>query len=237
MKKNIILVMLAILCLNACGKIKSAKVETTTAETETSAVKETQVPETTTEAVSTAAEPTSTAVEKQKKENKLPAFVYVGMNEAARICTAQSEIINKKMYEQQDVMIPAFVIADFDESDDNDMKIWANLWTFNYKLEGDNLLCKSGGEYPCLMHIKLDPGSANGYKVFKVETVTDGTNHDKELQKICENDESRVKMLNDHTAMEEQRKQLIEMYVSNFGLPVKSYQDEGSEKIMLENLS
>jgi hypothetical protein len=46
-----------------------------------------------------------------------------------------------------------------------------------------------------------------------------------------------IRTFTEQSVTEEQRKQLIEMYVSNFGLPVKSYQDEGSEKIMLENLS
>lgn len=227
MKKTWICIIAAFVCFSACGK-------TVQMESNASDRKVTQA-ETTMSSETSTTETTETTVEtKTVEQQKLPEFTYVGMDFASRICTEESRILNQKMFEAQDVMVPAFVIADFDESNDQDIRIWANLWIFNYKLNGDNLECINGGANPCLLHVKRSSESPKGYEIFSVDEVTDGAGYQEDIRRICENDEERMNILNSHEQMEEQRKQLLEMYVTNYGLPIKSYQDYGWDKVVLD---
>ena len=81
-----------------------------------------------------------------EEDAKLPAFVYHGKEPyLAAVC---DWIVNGEgtKYLQADVTIPCPLIAEIDDSDPQDIRIWGSFNVNNYRAVGTTLLNVSGGD-------------------------------------------------------------------------------------------
>ena len=168
---------------------------------------------------------------------ELPAFTYGGDDEILKIICNYMVSMDYDVNNALGVVeIPAPVIVYVDDSDSEYTKVWANLWSFNYTLDGTTLVSESGGENPCLLYIRKGdyPVVANVYE------VGDGSNHLKDVRKITREHPEVYQELLDvmgdsrNEKCVEVREKLLRYYVNYYELDVDSYQDYGWEPVMLE---
>ncbi|MBQ6014448.1 MAG: hypothetical protein IJL27_10440, partial [Firmicutes bacterium] len=94
---------------------------------------------------------------------ELPAYVYQGDDPyLAAVCNWITSGEGGK-YRQAEVTIPCPLIAEIDDSDPQDIRVWGNFWVYSYKAVGTTLISVSGGECPGLLHLRA---AENGYEVF-----------------------------------------------------------------------
>ena len=111
----------------------------------------------------------------------LPAYVYQGDDPClAAVCDWITSGEGRK-YLQAEVTIPCPLIAEIDDSDPQDVRVWGNFWVHNYKAVGTTLISVSGGECPGLLHLRA---AENGYEVFDAELVGDGGAYAKDMRRI-----------------------------------------------------
>ena len=128
-------------------------------------------------------------------------------------------------YWESEVTIPCPLIAEIDDSDPQDVRVWDNFWEFSYATRGTTLFCVSGGERPGLLHLRAADG---GYEVFNEEMVGDGEAYAKDMRRIF----GSIRMIKlDALDREEVRTQYIADYVLQNGLPFTQYQDYGWDTV------
>ena len=163
----------------------------------------------------------------------LPAYEYPGPE-------AFYSVVYKYMidefgadYEPADVCIPCPIIIAEDESDHDDIRVWADFQIYNYSLNGDTLETQSGGSYPGCMHIKSTDDAA-GYEVTEIELVGDGSDYDPTAKKIFgKHYDELVKSGGDEKGREATRAQIIANYVAANNLDIKAYKDYGWDPVSL----
>lgn len=157
------------------------------------------------------------------EEGTLPEFVYVGNSVEDKVCTMEAKALTDERYagfeDDHAVMIPAYVIVDSTETSDG-IEVLVNLWTYRYTLDGTTLVMLSGGSCPCRIYARTGD---NGLEIYQVDIADETT--DIEDIEICNGDETLRRKLYDMDAMESSRKNLIGMYVNNYGLDITAYQD------------
>ena len=143
-------------------------------------------------------------------------------------------------YDTGEYYIPAPVVFYTDDSDENDIRIWGNFWVFRYDLEGENLLCQSGGENPGILHLKKSDETGPEYEVFEFEGCREGSEFDEDLKKISEKAPAEAgdvyKMFTsaaDDGTNEAVRKEYIKMYADQVPFTITSYQDYGWDPVMI----
>jgi len=130
-------------------------------------------------------------------------------------------------YWESEVTIPCPLIAEIDDSDPQDVRVWGNFWEFSYATRGTTLFCVSGGERPGLLHLRA---ADSGYEVFNEEMVGDGEAYAKDMRRIF----GSIRMIKlDALDREEVRTQYIADYVLQNGLPFTQYQDYGWDPVQL----
>lgn len=130
-------------------------------------------------------------------------------------------------YERCDVSIPNISIIDIDDSNADDILVWGDYWIFNYDLDGDKLVCKSGGNYPGLIHIK--DNLVTGFDI-----VADGSDYTESAKAIFGDRYEKFEEVN--ASIEEREKirtQTISDYVKSHELNITKYQDEGWDPVTL----
>ncbi len=196
--------------LAACGK----KEEATTAAP-------------TTEATTEAATSTDTMLGDAASSANLPKFVYIGDDPViAPICAYSVDVLAAN-YPAADVSIPCIQVVALDESNPDDVLVYGSYWIYNYKLDGDTLVCESGGHYPGLIHLKTVD---NKYEVASFDVVEDGSNYDESAKEIFgDHYDDFTKLVSDDAFHEEIRKNIIGDYVADNKLSITKYQDYGQE--------
>ena len=143
-------------------------------------------------------------------------------------------------YEDGAYFIPAPVIFYTDDSDPADIRIFGDFQVYKYDLEGENLLCKSGGSHPGLLHLKKSEEAGTGYEAVSFEAVSDGSDMDESMKEIFGKAPAEAGDLtalfstaHDDGTYENVRKEFIKMYADQVPFAIKSYQDYGWDPVMI----
>ena len=155
----------------------------------------------------------------------LPAYVYQGDDPyLAAVCNWITSGEGRK-YLQAEVTIPCPLIAEIDDSDPQDIRVWGNFWVYSYKAVGTTLISVSGGECPGLLHLR---NVENSYEVFDAELVGDGGAYAKDMRRIF----GPLRMMKlDAIDGDALRAQYIADYVLGNNLPFTQYQDYGWDPV------
>ncbi len=247
-KKSLAVLMTMAVAFSAfgCGSRNSQEPEQTqqeeavTAATEAVATTEEAAPteqETTSEAgeessvVDAATEATTDAATDSNGEAALPAYEYPGPELFYYVLYQYLIDEFGADYSKEDVIIPCPEIVAIDDSDKEDIKVYGSYWIFNYDLEGDILMNRSGGAYPGCIHMKLDE---TGYTPLSIEVVGDGSDFTPTAQKIFgDYYDEFIKVNSDEETREKTRAQIIANYVAANNLSITAYQDYGWDPVPL----
>ena len=164
-----------------------------------------------------------------KKGSSLPAYKYPG--DDGLMTAVYGYLIDEysSHYEKADVSIPCVTIVGTDESNPDDICVWGDFWIFNYDLEGDTLMCESGGSYPGCIHLKK---TDSGYEAEGMDVTEDGSGYTESAKKIFGDlYEDFEKINSDQDAREKTRAQIISDYVRENGLSVTKYKDFGWDAV------
>jgi len=153
---------------------------------------------------------------------ELPRFAYQGDDPyLAAVCEWTVRGGEQARYWEAEVTIPAPLIADIDDSDPQDIRVWGNFWSFNYTSRGTTLFFVSGGERPGLLHLRAKEG---GYQVFDEEMVGYGDAYAKDMRRIF----GTIRMMKLNAL---DSKTVLTQYIANYvlqnDLPFTQYQDYG----------
>lgn len=167
------------------------------------------------------------------QQKELPAFEYTG-NDTIIKTICEDMCSTDQGYDTEDaVYIPAPVIyATVTKGDE--ITVFANLWSFVYKQNGNTLDCEAGGEQPSRLKLKSDGNG--GYTIEEHLTTGDGEDYDKDIQAFCKGyDVSPEKFMQSGHDYEAIRKELVRMYVDNNRLDIKYIKDFGWDPIPLDD--
>ncbi len=158
---------------------------------------------------------------------KIPAYHYNG---ADVIEGAVSDYVLSEFAPEDDiadVSIPVVNVIAVDYSNEDETLVWGSFWVYNYDLEGDTLVCTSGGEYPGLFRLER---TEDGYEVKSFEMVADDSKYTKSAKKIFGKFYGAFKMVEADTELREKiRARTIAKYVKAHDLAVTKYKDSGWE--------
>lgn len=125
--------------------------------------------------------------------------------------------------------IPIVRLAAFDDSNPADIRAWGHFEVWNYHLDGETLLCVSGGNHPGLVHLREADGDC---AVTLFDLVLDGADSLASAKRIFgKHFAAWQKLSADDSAREEARRRGIAEYVSSRGLPAKFFQDYGWDPV------
>ena len=160
----------------------------------------------------------------------LPAYEYPGPE---LFYTVVYDYIRDELgsgYLPGDVTIPCPVIFAEDESDRNDIRVYADFEVYNYTLntDGETLMTVSGGSHPGCLHVA---STDEGYEIISFDAVADGSDFEPSARKIFgDYYEEFQKAFSDDKLKEETRAQIIANYAAANGLNITGFQDYGWEK-------
>lgn len=129
------------------------------------------------------------------------------------------------------VSIPTVMIIDKVENEDGSVDVLGDFWVENYTIEGDTLVCQSGGNHPGKMHVVKD---GDAYKVESFEPVGDGDQFEPTAKAIFgDKYDAFMKFNSDNEAREALRAETVANFVTANGLEVTKYQDYGWDPVEL----
>ena len=167
------------------------------------------------------------------QQEELPAFAYTGDDTILKtICDYMCS--EDQGYDTEDaVYIPAPVIyATVTKGDE--VIVFANLWSYVYKQNGNALDCEAGGSQPS--RLKLQSDGNGGYTIKEHLTAGDGEEYAKDIKEFCKGYQvSPEKFMQSGNNSEEIRKALVKMYVDNNQLDIKYIKDYGWDPIPLDD--
>lgn len=186
-----------------------------------------------------AEEPVEDAVEEEAATEEEPVTVdgnkygYGGTDPAEfAVYQYMADVIATENYDKADVSIPAVAVVEKDESNPDDVLVKGDFWIYNYKIDGDTLLCVSGGNYAGCMHLaKAEDGS---YTVTSFDQVSDGGNFEESAKEIFGDSYDKfMEVYSDSDALAKLRYDTTTVYVNANEVPCTKYQDEGWDPIDL----
>ena len=167
------------------------------------------------------------------QQEGLPAFTYTG-DDAVLKCICDYMCSEDQGYDTEDAAyIPAPVIyATVTRGDE--ITVFANLWSFVYKQNGNTLDCEAGGEQPSRLKLKADGNG--GYTIEEHLTAGDGEDYAKDIRSFCKGYQvSAEKFMQSGQDYEKIRRELVKMYVDNNGLDIRYIKDFGWDPIPLDD--
>lgn len=167
------------------------------------------------------------------QQEGLPAFTYTGEDTILKtICDDMCS--TDQGYDTEDaVYIPAPVIYATATRGD-EITVFANLWSFVYKQNGNTLDCEAGGEQPSRLKLKADGNG--GYTIEEHLTAGDGEDYAKDIRSFCKGYQvSAEKFMQSGQDYEKIRRELVKMYVDNNGLDIRYIKDFGWDPIPLDD--
>ena len=166
-----------------------------------------------------------------KAAGKLPAYEYPGPEQFYYVVYKYVVDECGKWFEDGEVIIPCIQEVYLDDSNKDDILMYGDFEVYRYDLEGDTLMCRSGGSFPGVIHIKYDDGD---YTVTKMEVLEDGSKSDQSAKKIFgKHYDECMKVISDEKLREKTRAQIIANYVAANNLDITQYQDYGWDPVKL----
>jgi len=136
-----------------------------------------------------------------------------------------------KDYDEADVHIPTVQIVNVDLTNPDEVTASGDFWIDNYDIEGDTLMCVSGGNYPGVMHLGKE---GDGYVVTAFDVVADGSDFESSAKDLFgDSYDDFMAVYGDQEAREELRKITVSDYVNMNDLEITQYQDYGWDPVEL----
>ena len=169
--------------------------------------------------------------EESKAEVDGSAYGYAGTDPVeSAVYKYMAEDVSKH-FDKADANIPVVNIVHVDHTNPDEVLVYGDFWIYNYNIEGDTLICVSGGDFPGVMHLSR---SGDGYSVSSFDMVSDGADFDPSAKQLFgENYDAFMKAYSDEEARKELRTITVSDYANLNGLAVTQYQDYGWEPVKL----
>ena len=167
--------------------------------------------------------------DKIKLNTKLPEYEYTGKD--LRIKTVFDETKKKSDEDKEEglVTIPMLNIYKIVETKSG-AEVYANFWSETYYRYGSLLKNYSGGSYPGVMYLKK---TKDGYRVTKTRYAEDGESLERSIWKLCKGyPDVAIRMMKD-SVTQNQRKKVLQKYVSQNKLKIKAYKEYGWQYVNL----
>lgn len=164
--------------------------------------------------------------------DRLPDYIYQGDDPyLSAVCDYILQEYGS-FYSQEDAVIPCPLILETDDSNPQDVRLWGIFVLDNYRLVNTTLIGESGGATPGLVHLKAVDG---GWQVTSMETVGDGEDFQKDVERIFGMREGLLKRYQGITSddVNQARLRSVSDYVNWNGLNITQMQDFGWKPMSL----
>ncbi|MBE5906126.1 MAG: hypothetical protein E7277_04920 [Lachnospiraceae bacterium] len=173
----------------------------------------------------------------KKNSMALPEFEYTG-DDPIIAAIVDSKVINSEAYWKSDsaVWIPGYLIYDKIEKDGS-LYVFGRFWGFSYYLNGNTLMCESGGEQAARVELKKQ--SDGNYQIVDVKKAGDGAEYQEGIKRFCKGFrgvyEKFFEDINNHDKRREEcRKEFVKMYEEQNQLGIEYYKDYGWEPVSIK---
>ena len=167
--------------------------------------------------------------DKIKLNTKLPEYEYTGKDLRIKAVFDETKKRSDEDKEEGLVTIPMLNIYKIVETKSG-AEVYANFWSETYYRYGNLLKNYSGGSYPGVMYLKK---TKDGYRVIKTRYAEDGESLERSIWKLCKGyPDVAIRMMKD-SVTENQRKKVLQEYVSQNKLKIKAYKEYGWQYVNL----
>lgn len=169
------------------------------------------------------------ASDKIKLNTKLPEYEYTGKDLRIKAVFDETKKKSDEDKEEGLVTIPMLNIYKIVETKSG-AEVYANFWSETYYRYGNLLKNYSGGSYPGVMYLKK---TKDGYRVTKTRYAEDGESLERSIWKLCKGyPDVAIRMMKD-SVTQNQRKKVLQKYVSQNKLKIKAYKEYGWQYVNL----
>ena len=166
---------------------------------------------------------------KIKLNTKLPEYEYTGKDLRIKAVFDETKKRSDEDKEEGLVTIPMLNIYKIVETKSG-AKVYANFWSETYYRYGSLLKNYSGGSCPGVMYLKK---TKDGYRVTKTRYAKGGESLERSIWKLCKGyPDVAIRMMKD-SATQNQRKKVLQKYVSQNKLKIKAYKEYGWQYVNL----
>lgn len=166
---------------------------------------------------------------KIKLNTKLPEYEYTGKDLRIKAVFDETKKRSDEDKEEGLVTIPMLNIYKIVETKSG-AKVYANFWSETYYRYGSLLKNYSGGSCPGVMYLKK---TKDGYRVTKTRYAEDGESLERSIWKLCKGyPDVAIRMMKD-SVTQNQRKKVLQKYVSQNKLKIKAYKEYGWQYVNL----
>lgn len=167
--------------------------------------------------------------DKIKLNTQLPEYEYTGKDLRIKAVFDETKKRSDEDKEEGIVTIPMLNIYKIVETKSG-AEVYANFWSETYYHYGSLLKNYSGGSYPGVMYLKK---TKDGYRVIKTRYAEDGESLERSIWKLCKGyPDVAIRMMKD-SATQNQRKKVLQKYVSQNKLKIKAYKEYGWQYVNL----
>ena len=167
--------------------------------------------------------------DKIKLNTKLPEYEYTGKDLRIKAVFDETKKRSDEDKEEGLVTIPMLNIYKIVETKSG-AEVYANFWSETYYRYGNLLKNYSGGSYPGVMYLKK---TKDGYRVTKTRYAEDGESLERSIRKLCKGyPDVAIRMMKD-SVTQNQRKKVLQKYVSQNKLKIKAYKEYGWQYVNL----
>lgn len=167
--------------------------------------------------------------DKIKLNTQLPEYEYTGKDLRIKAVFDETKKRSDEDKEEGLVTIPMLNIYKIVETKSG-AEVYANFWSETYYRYGSLLKNYSGGSYPGVMYLKK---TKDGYRVIKTRYAEDGESLERSIWKLCKGyPDVAIRMMKD-SATQNQRKKVLQKYVSQNKLKIKAYKEYGWQYVNL----
>lgn len=167
--------------------------------------------------------------DKIKLNTKLPEYEYTGKDLRIKAVFDEAKKRSDEDKEEGLVTIPMLNIYKIVETKFG-AGVYANFWSETYYRYGNLLKNYSGGSYPGVMYLKK---TKDGYRVTKTRYAEDGESLERSIWKLCKGyPDVAIRMMKD-SVTQNQRKKVLQKYVSQNKLKIKAYKEYGWQYVNL----
>lgn len=167
--------------------------------------------------------------DKIKLNTKLPEYEYTGKDLRIKAVFDETKKRSDEDKEEGLVTIPMLNIYKIVETKSG-AEVYANFWSETYYRYGSLLKNYSGGSYSGVMYLKK---TKDGYRVTKTRYAKGGESLERSIWKLCKGyPDVAIRMMKD-SATQNQRKKVLQKYVSQNKLKIKAYKEYGWQYVNL----
>lgn len=167
--------------------------------------------------------------DKIQLNTKLPEYEYTGKDLRIKAVFDETKKKSDEDKEEGLVTIPMLNIYKIVETKSG-AKVYANFWSETYYRYGSLLKNYSGGSCPGVMYLKK---TKDGYRVTKTRYAEDGESLERSIWKLCKGyPDVAIRMMKD-SVTQNQRKKVLQKYVSQNKLKIKAYKEYGWQYVNL----